>query len=284
MPKRIKLKIDRTPSAESTPGQRIAWLLHSVWGQNRSKMAADIGVTPSVLTKVATGRQNPGARLLDAIASYKRINPSWLLKGQGAPLLEEREGLSDVWPVPISQRLLPGPVDDYRDMLNGTSFPVEKSFFSPSRYWYRIPGSDPAVQAHKSKILAGDMLLIETDRKWWADWEDRLNRMCVIRGTRPNDVRLVQVLCLGGNEDPASLQAFDYASDEIVKNKSREFRIFEHPDGQVSFSHQYVNRRPSPATGARVKGQAAPEKRGVQFEISPTVVVGACIMLVRTDG
>ena len=122
------------PGPEATLGDRVTWLLDHVWNGNRSEMARAIGVTHSVLTKVAAGQQNPGRRLLDAVASHPKISPAWLLTGQGEPLVAvSPETPTGGWPVPIFRQLLSGSLEQNRSLSTGEYFPLPGGLFRQTR-------------------------------------------------------------------------------------------------------------------------------------------------------
>ena len=86
-----------------------------------------------MLSKIATGEQSPGRRLLEAIASHPKVNPAWLLSGEGTPLLAEKPNVpTEGWPVKIASKLLPGPLDQHRRLLLDDTFPVAGIFINPA--------------------------------------------------------------------------------------------------------------------------------------------------------
>lgn len=156
------------PGRDSSTSDRVTWLLKNVWNDNRSAMARDVGVTHSVIIKVAAGQQNPGRRLIGAIASHPKVNPAWLLTGEGEPLLSENPAApTEGWPVPIFNHLIVGSPGENRSLWRGESFPVPGSLYRQTRYWLRVLMTDPIVKQPHLGIRPGDLLLMETDPAWW---------------------------------------------------------------------------------------------------------------------
>lgn len=69
----------------SAEAQRVADVLWYAWGNSQTRMAAAIGVSQSVISHVIVGRQQPGRKLLAAIAKSRLVNSLWLLTGEGEP-------------------------------------------------------------------------------------------------------------------------------------------------------------------------------------------------------
>lgn len=69
----------------TTVGGRVRWLLANIWGGNRSRMAEFLGMSHTVVNKVAGGGREPGKRFLTALLRDTRIDPLWLLQGVGRP-------------------------------------------------------------------------------------------------------------------------------------------------------------------------------------------------------
>src|SRR5579871_395640 len=74
-----------------TPGGRVRWLLVNLWNNNRLSMSQAVGVSHAVIHKVASRKQEPGRRFLAAIAGHPKVNPAWLLTGDGTPLLQPKD-------------------------------------------------------------------------------------------------------------------------------------------------------------------------------------------------
>ena len=171
------------PPDPVTPADRVAWLLLNVWSGNVRRMALDLGVSHSVISKIANGRQGPGQRVLAAVAAHPKVNPIWVYEGQGEPLLAADQGrLGECRPVPIARVLLPGPPADHRGMLTGMSFPVAAAFCDESSYFYEVPQDHPIVGDPERKVATGDLLLMYTDSRVWRGNRELLhNKMVVAR-------------------------------------------------------------------------------------------------------
>mgnify|MGYP000300417083 CR=1 FL=1 len=56
------------------------------------QLALEIEFSPQQVTRLAQGKSKPGFDILHAILNKFPVNPSWLMKGEGTPLLEQGEG------------------------------------------------------------------------------------------------------------------------------------------------------------------------------------------------
>jgi len=146
----------------STPSQRLVYLLDKLWKGNRSAMAADCGCSQGAVSHVATGRRQAGQRLLSLIAVDPRVNGSWLLTGEGQPLLTMTYADRRAARLLISDQLLPVLNDRVHALLSGESVDVAEGVASPSRYAFRIPAGHTVLTADDSALRVGDLLLIET--------------------------------------------------------------------------------------------------------------------------
>ena len=207
MPRR---KSDSYPRPDlSTPAGRIAWLLIHLFDGNMRRMAEAVGVSHSVVSKVVGGQQAPGRRLMEAIAAHPKVNPGWLLSGEGEPLLADRHpGSADCWEAPVSQYLLPGPPAEHDRLFAGTTFPLAGRFYRPTRYFYRVGGGDPIARADAEKVAPGDLLLLDADAEIW-----RANRQVLadalvvlhVRGRGGLDYALARI----GSDAAGGRLAFD---------------------------------------------------------------------------
>jgi len=146
---------------------RIDWLLKKVWQGSQTKMARDIGVSQSVISHVVVGRQEPGRKLLAAIASNSLVNSRWLITGEGEPLVAQftEPGRRALY---VARTLFEGFPDDHGECL-GDMLEVPLRLYRPTRYWFEIPADCPLVSVSSLKIAVGDLVLFEPDQKGWPD-------------------------------------------------------------------------------------------------------------------
>ncbi len=272
------------PGSDSTAADRIRWLLTTVWQDNRSEMARAAGVSHAVIVRVAAGQQNPGRRLLQAIAAIPKVNPGWLLAGQGAPLLSDSsDGPADGWPVPVTSTLLPGPVDEHRDLLSNEKIPVAGRDYRASRYWYRVNAWDPVTAAEHRHIVAGDLLLMETD---WSAWQtpkllDR--RLCAVLLPKETAPQLGLVDWTGDNdpETPAQLTVELFAKDALLRDLVQRLEILLFPGERVQVKQSWVKALPSqgnPKSVERVRNmQLAAFRKTIQLKN----VIARCELIMR---
>jgi hypothetical protein len=277
----VAKKLRRTSSApgpDSTPSERVNWLLDHVWSGNRSAMARDVGVTHSVLGKIATGQQNAGRRLLGAIASHPKVSPAWLLAGQGEPLLAASPDTPTAgWPVPIFRQLLTGTPDQNRDLWSGESFPLAGSLFRPTRYWMEVVPSEPVVNHPFMHIRPYDLLLMETDPVWWKTEDMVDQRICAIKLPGSAAAKLGQVNWFPISEDePASLRA-EMFDKQIDRSKIvRKTEILEGPNGETR-----VITVPMVRTGGSLKKINRLQLAPITDEVGLQHIMSACQLLLR---
>lgn len=56
------------------------------------QLALEIEFSPQQVTRLAQGKSKPGFDILSAILNKFPVNPGWLMKGEGPPLLDKAEG------------------------------------------------------------------------------------------------------------------------------------------------------------------------------------------------
>jgi len=161
------INLRRRAQKPTTAAERVVWLLAHVWADNRTAMARDCACSHTVLIKIANGDRQPGRDLLERIAQHPKINPAWLFSGEGEPLVAEKQESTDGWPLKISTTPLPGPLEDHVGLLTAKSLAVSGAVYSPSRYVYQVAPNEPLVQDRDVAVLAGDLLIIESDPTVW---------------------------------------------------------------------------------------------------------------------
>ncbi len=165
---------------KDVPGlaDRMKWLLFHYWNNNSSAMARDLGCSHTAIYKIVRLGRAPGPQLLAALKSHPRVNSAWVLTGEGDPIVAATSVGNST--LPIAEELLPGAPNDYPDLLSPSYFPVAELHYRPSRYWYRIGRTAAILKTHEP-VVAGDLLLMETDPGYWAQPEEVHYRLCAVR-------------------------------------------------------------------------------------------------------
>lgn len=279
-----KARQDGEASAESA-AKRVRHLLLVLWSGNRSAMARDIGMSHTAINRVVSGQRPPGRSLLSAICCHPKVNPSWLLTGEGEPLLAEREETgTGGWVLPIARKAFLGPPEENRRLLTGDTFPIPVSFYRDSRYWLEVQAGDAALRDAGERLKPGDLLLMETDASFWRDLHAVHDRLAVIRTHAKDESQLKLVKLDFGveHEEGPSLLAsiFDDLPDRSELRRS--IHIYERLDGQLEFRTTY--HKPSRSGD----GEEREHKRVSEMTflpvlrtISPQDIVSVGIMIVR---
>jgi hypothetical protein len=258
-----KVSKTKTRRALATTSERVTWLLDHVWDGNRSAMARDVGCSPSVLTKIAAGSQSPGRRLLTAISSHPKVNPSWLLAGKGEPLLADSlEVPAAGWPLPISSQALPGAPDAHHDILSGESFPTAGAFYRPSRYWLEVQPKEPLLRIRHLCLRPRDLLLVETDESWWTQAHIVHERICVVPAKKDNVELGFVTHYEGDSDDPAEYLSIDMPPD--TDQMERRVIVDWKSDGRLVATERWLN-------------APLPHSRRVLL----AQIAGLCMMVVR---
>ncbi|MFO0881785.1 MAG: hypothetical protein U0840_31185 [Gemmataceae bacterium] len=256
---------------------RIQWLLRERWGDSRAAMARDIGVSVTGLVNVVTGPQQPGRRLLTAILENSDVNPSWLLTGQGRPFLSSA--------LPVAQQVLPGAPQEHPDhLLRDEQVEQMDDLYSRSRYWLRVSGREPVVRDKNQKILAGDLLLMETDRKCYPRTHRLDGRLCVVRvpGTQPPEYKLAELTYQAedGEGAPERLEADTFDLGALVIERTIIDRM---PDGEYQVSRRQM--RQLEAKGPDQRPRFVPyhleDMDFLSLRVRLSDIVAVCILMVR---
>jgi hypothetical protein len=147
-------------------------------------MAAEMGVSQSLISRVTNGLQGAGPDFVAALKRQPGLNPRWVDAGEGEPLLPPTRGT-----LAIARGILPGEPAAYPELLTGERHPVAEAFERPPRYWVRLLPEAPVLQMRTLALLPGDLLLFEADQRVW---EGRLNeyagQLCGVQLIRNGNV------------------------------------------------------------------------------------------------
>jgi hypothetical protein len=188
-----KRTADWTRTDTSTAAGRIRFLLDARWRSQQREMARAVGVAQPSLSRVVNGVQEPGRRLLAKIAAHPEISDTWVYTGQGSPFVAPGQLQPSAGPtLPVSSTILPGPLEACLHMLTGAHYPVSTFHFRLSRYWLKVAAGDPITLDDAWKVLAGDLVLLESDSTYWLDDLSALVDMpCARHRQRDGQVELV---------------------------------------------------------------------------------------------
>lgn len=75
---------------------RIIDLMNKL-GHSKSTFAKELGISLPIITHISTGRNKPGLDIIQKIIStFEKVNPYWLLLGEGAMLKEPEKPQIDI--------------------------------------------------------------------------------------------------------------------------------------------------------------------------------------------
>lgn len=272
----------KTRSDSPTTTGRFKYLFDTLFSANQSKMAEAIGCSQSVVSKILLAQQEPGQRVLSALAAHPRVNPAWLFAGEGEPLVVEKhhEELNPGLQLPVIKRPLPGLPSESPAFLGNGFYPVARAHFRPGRYWFEVQRDDPVVAARNERIAHGDLLLMDCNRELWPTPAAIFGRICFakVRVQKSTDVKLGVIAEMSdesGEPQQVGLNTFDLGmrDDELTKR----FIIDDGPSGP-QLRTQYVR-----------KGETGDHRRPVGLmRVSPPLpqiqlsdIVALCVLVVR---
>lgn len=146
-----------------TAGDRVRWLLEHHWNNNQSEMARETHCAQSTLSLVASGKNEPGKRLLTLISNHPQVNAEWLFHGKGKPISVEPEGFGSTRSsLPIVERALSGSPENVPSSLTDERQDVVPQLANPGSYILRVQGDEPIVHDIEMGIHPGDHLLVDT--------------------------------------------------------------------------------------------------------------------------
>jgi len=269
----------KTAAAADKPAERLVFLLEALWSGNRSAMAAAIGCSHTAISQVATGKRPLGGRLMKLVAEHPKVNPIWLLSGEGEPLLAEGTGVpSEGWPVPVVHSPLPGPPMEHPALLTGRTFPAPGVWARESRYWLQIRDGQEITTAMGSRLAAGVLLLIETDVGDFRREPQQLNgRLGVINtGT---DAEVTLQLMRFVFDANAGLNGLSAIATEAATHEAQQLGVGERKKRLVKLD-------PKPELDSEADMISKPKRKSTRptaSTVDPNEVVGVMVAFVGID-
>jgi len=143
----------------SPPAALVADLVEQISGGNQRDFARKTGCSQPLISKILSGKQQPGRELLEKMASLDGVDRPAILR------FIDVDDTSLVWgeaQVPIAQCLLDGHPEDRRDQLTTNSVVLSRSIYRPSLYAVAARGCEPAFGDPSERMRADDMIVIES--------------------------------------------------------------------------------------------------------------------------
>jgi hypothetical protein len=242
-------------------------------------MAADLGVTQSLISKIVRGTQGAGRDFLARLGMQPGICKEWLENGEGEPFTSTLAGT-----LPVADRILPGAPNSHANLLSGDRHPVAPALDGDTRYWLRLLPSEPLLAVTPLQLRAGDHLLMETETTWTRRVDLLPGRICGVRrafsGSVTYHATLLHRSTVGEwiteprfpNAPNAAIDRSTHMSPEVPTNLRPRRKIQYREKGYET------GRRPAKAEGtSHGKGAAA----GAQLAIENVVAV--CVYIARSN-
>lgn len=164
--------------------ERFLWLIDALFGGNQHRAAEFLGCSQAAISKVAVGKQDPGGKLLTKICQHDKVNPMWVMTGEGSALRTD----------PAAHSPGAGPCKDYEHesesgmgdvaLLLGWETPEDDQGF------WTHPLRDPThdsdlrevLMAQLKSVLASYQRLSATVQRLdtYKEWHPCLDDACVI--------------------------------------------------------------------------------------------------------
>lgn len=179
----------REPGGSEELRDRIIILGNDLWGGSRSRMATDLEQSQSSITRVMTRQQAPSGRLIENLAKHPDVDLNWLFRGEGEPK-HRPESIS----MPVFTRLIGGHPNEANRSSAVSWQSLATRHYRPTRYWLRIQGVEPITESPGQGIVAGDMILMETDRTAFRKPGTFVEQLCGVRFGKET-LKLAMVEC-----------------------------------------------------------------------------------------
>lgn len=166
MPRKITEEVQRQ---RKVLRQRVAWILDHIFGGKQRRMSTAMEMNQAYLSRVLNGHQGIGPEFLNSLTKLPGVNPDWVVRGEGEPLLLPTRGS-----LPLAVGILPGWPERYAELLTGERHPVAEAHDRASRYWFKVEANCPALREVSLALLPGDLLLFDANTALWLDRLDQL--------------------------------------------------------------------------------------------------------------
>ncbi len=236
---------------ETTIADRCREVILALGGGNKLQAARELGLSQSVVNRVANGRRKPSKEFLEKVAAHERVNAAFLFDDDGEPLR------------PPTARTLPvanSPLHDVPTICNshfGTErHTIPQTLESPGRYFVRIPDGHPVTRDRRLQARSHDLLLFESDPERIADMP--LDRAIGAINLKLKDGSMMVYVEFFGSGRQLLARIIDYPADAVASMSDPEqwfaqyvahhgFTATERRSEQKRF-YRFINKQSRPRT------------------------------------
>jgi hypothetical protein len=172
----------------------------------------------------------------EAVAAHPKINPAWLLSGQGEPFLEPPPTGGKQVPVPVARSALPGPPVEHAGLLTDEAIDPAR-FFTRSQYMLRLKRGDLILNHWSGCFRINDQLLIETDRGAFPPEHELACHIGVVKNPSGGEPPCVLgEVCYHEGEietGPAHLEVIIFDRGIPENERVEQIMISRYPDGHI---------------------------------------------------
>ena len=228
---------------------------------NQRDFARKVGCSQPLLSRIVTGKQEPGKELLQRIARYCGMDPAELLATLEIPLTFGNAATT----IPVAQGLLDGSPATLRHELTTDTLTVAPTVYRDSLYAVVAKRCEPAFSDPSELMRGDDLLVIDSSMERVEKNLLTLNgRLCVVaRRSGSNTITLRRVWV-----------TFDI--------REKHFTVRTCPDAKVAHfrDSKFGNRQPRSIQ--LDDPETLPEENFVDQVINVNDIAGVAIELVRS--
>lgn len=158
------------PPRLSPLAARVKAILDVVFGGHQSRMAAVVGCSQPMISRVVSGKQEPGPQLIASLAQLNGVKPNWIYSGKGSPvpggdIVTAESGAQPMLPVLWHPDFWFGSVNRLPADMIDEWYPVSPDLYRATRYWLKVEKGWDFTEAKLKRLslAIGDLLLVETD-------------------------------------------------------------------------------------------------------------------------
>lgn len=142
----------------SPTAKQIAELVESLAGGNQSKFARMVGCAQPVISRILSGKQEPGRDLLERISKLEGVDRDLLIASRKVGKLTQ----SNRYLVPIASCLLDGHPLLNQDLLTSQSVEVSPVVFRETMYAVHAEQCRPASDSKTEFMRPDDLIFIDS--------------------------------------------------------------------------------------------------------------------------